>query len=137
MIRLRTLGALDLRDSEGQQLRGVLAQPKRIALLAYLTLATPRGPQRRDTLVALFWPDHDEEHARNALNQAVHFLRRSLGPDALVNRNGDELGLDRGQLWCDAVAFDEALDAGRLNEAVDLYRGELFEGFHVVAAPEF
>jgi DNA-binding SARP family transcriptional activator len=54
MIRLRTLGALDLRDADGQELRGVLAQPKRAALLAYLALATPRGYHRRDTLLALF-----------------------------------------------------------------------------------
>jgi TolB-like protein/DNA-binding SARP family transcriptional activator/Flp pilus assembly protein TadD len=137
MIRFSTLGTLDLRDSEGRELRGVLAQPKRVALLAYLALATPRGFHRRDTLVALFWPEHDEEHARNALNQSVHFLRRSLGAEALVNRNGDYLGLDRGQLWCDAVAFEEALDGGRVHDAVDLYRGDLLEGLHVGAAPEF
>src|SRR5688572_4781036 len=137
MIRLQTLGALDLRDSDGLELRGVLAQPKRIALFAYLALATPRSFHRRDTLVALFWPEQDEEHARNALNQAIHFLRRSLGVDALVSRNGDELGLERTQVWCDAVAFEEALDAGRLTEAVDLYRGDLLDGFHIVAAPEF
>ena len=43
MIRLRTLGPLDLRGSDGEELRTILAQPKRVALLAYLALATPRG----------------------------------------------------------------------------------------------
>ena len=125
MVRLRTLGALDLRDADGRELRGVLAQPKRAALLAYLALATPRGPTRRDTLLALFWPEQDAEHARNALSQALHFLRRALGPDALVSANGDDLIIGQGNVWCDAVEFQEALDAGRSAEALELYRGEL------------
>ena len=137
MIRLRTLGALDLRGSDGQELRGVLSQPKRAALLAYFALATPRGYHRRDTLIALFWPEYDAERARNALSQAVHFLRRALGTDMIVSHNGDELGLNRSEVSCDVVEFEEALAAGRTAQAVDLYRGELLEGFHVSAAPEF
>jgi TolB-like protein/DNA-binding SARP family transcriptional activator/Flp pilus assembly protein TadD len=137
MIRLRVLGALDLKSSEDRELRAVMSQPKRAALLAYLALATPRGVQRRDTLLALFWPDQDTEHARNALSQAVHFLRRSLGAEALVAANGEGLGLEWKGFWCDAIAFEQALDAGRPAESVELYRGDLLEGFHVVDAPEF
>ena len=137
MIRLRVLGAMDLRGSADQELRAVLAQPKRAALLAYLALATPRGPHRRDTLLALFWPEQDAEHARNALSQAVHFLRRSLGAEALVTANGDGLGLGWKDFWCDANAFEETLDTGRPSEAVELYRGDLLEGFHVADAPGF
>src|SRR5689334_25158383 len=134
-MRLRTLGALDLRNSDGQELRTVLAQPKRIALLAYLALATPRGFHRRDTLVALFWPEHDEEHARNSLSQSVHVLRQALGASAVVSRNGDALSLDWADFWCDAVAFEEAIDTGRLGDAVELYRGDLLDGFHVAGTP--
>jgi DNA-binding SARP family transcriptional activator/TolB-like protein/Flp pilus assembly protein TadD len=137
MIRLRTLGALDLRNAGGEELRPVLAQPKRAALLAYLALAAPQGSYRRDTLLALFWPDQDSEHARNALSQAVHFLRRSLGPQALVASNGDELRLDWKYFWCDAGAFEAALNAGREAEALELYQGDLLDGFHVADAPEF
>jgi len=57
MIELQTLGGLDLRDAKGRELRGVLRQPKRFALLAYLAVATPRGFHRRDTLVAAASPD--------------------------------------------------------------------------------
>ena len=136
MIRLQAFGALDVRDSDGRELRGLLAQPKRAALLAYLAVATPRGPRRRDTLLALFWPELDAEHARNALSQAVHFLRRSLGAEIVVG-TGDHLSVDRSELWCDVVAFEEALDAGRTIEALELRRGDLLEGFHVANAPEF
>jgi TolB-like protein/DNA-binding SARP family transcriptional activator/Tfp pilus assembly protein PilF len=137
VIRLRALGTVDVRGPGGEELRAVLAQPRRTALLAYLALATPRGYHRRDTLLALFWPEHDAERARNALGQAVHFLRRSLGADAILNRNGDALGLDWGAFWCDAAAFEEALDAGRVAEAIGLYRGDLLEGFHIGDAAEF
>ena len=137
MIRLRTLGALDLRSSQGQELRPVLAQPRRAALLVYLALAAPRGPHRRDTLLALFWPEHDADHARNALSQAIHFLRRSLGGEALVASNGEGIGLEWKDFWCDAIAFEEALETDRLSEALDLYRGDLLEGFHVADAPDF
>jgi TolB-like protein/DNA-binding SARP family transcriptional activator/Flp pilus assembly protein TadD len=138
ILRLRLLGALDLQAPDGSELRSVLAQPRRLALLAYLALATPRGPHRRDRLLALFWPDQDQAHARNALSQAVFFLRSALGADAVVSRTADEVALDLSTVWCDAIAFDEAVDARRYMDAIELYRGDLLAGFHVAgAAPEF
>lgn len=137
MIRLRTLGTLDLRGANGEEHRAVLAQPRRVALLAYLALATPRGVQRRDSVLALFWPELDSDRARNALGQAVHFLRRAIGPDAIQNRNGEGLAIDWSTFWCDAAAFEEALDEGRIADAIALYRGELLEGFHIADAPDF
>ena len=138
VIRLRTLGQLDLDSTGGREVHGALAQPRRAALLAYLALATPRGHHRRDALLALFWPESDIERARNALNQAVHFLRLSLGGGTIINRNGDDaLALDWDSVWCDAVAFEEALAAGRTADALELYRGDLLPGFHVGDAPEF
>src|SRR4051812_40772845 len=129
MLRLRTLGVVDLRTAEGEEVRTALAQPKRIALLAYLTLATPRGWQRRDRVMALFWPELDDEHARNSLNQALFFLRRHLGTDVVLTRNADEIQLNPEALWCDAVAFEEAIAARRYAEAIDLYTGELLGAF--------
>jgi TolB-like protein/DNA-binding SARP family transcriptional activator/Tfp pilus assembly protein PilF len=132
------LGALDLQAPDGSELRSVLAQPRRVALLTFLALATPRGPHRRDQLLALFWPDQDQAHARNALSQAVHFLRGALGADVIVSRTAEELAIDLRMIWCDAIAFDEAVEAHRYAEGVELYRGELLAGFHVAgAAPEF
>jgi len=138
VVRFFMLGALDLQSGDGTELRSVLAQPRRVALLVYLALATPRGPHRRDRMLGLFWPDHDEAHARNALSQAVYFLRNSLGADAIASRTPEELALDANVVWCDAVAFDAAIDARRYTEAIELYRGELLAGFHVTGAgPEF
>ena len=83
---LRVLGALQLADPTGRDVEPVLAQSRRAALLVYLALARPRGPQRRDVLLAMFWPESETEPARNALNQALHFLRRSLGDDVVITR---------------------------------------------------
>src|SRR2546429_7004056 len=137
MIRLRTLGAVDLKDSEGRELRPLLTQPKRLALLTYLALAGSSGFRRRDTVVAVFWPELDEEHARGSLRQALRFLRRSLGEGIIVSRGEEEIGVDRGVLRCDATAFMEACEAGRDAEALDLFQGDFLDGFFVSeAAPE-
>jgi hypothetical protein len=37
----------------------ILAASKGAALLTYLAIATPRGFHRRDTLLALLWPELD------------------------------------------------------------------------------
>jgi serine/threonine-protein kinase len=137
MFRLHLLGAIDLRDDDGREVRPILAQPKRLALLAYLAAAAPRGPHRRDALLGVFWPELDQGHARNALSKAVHFLRRSLGEAALTSRNTEELGLDGAVVWTDVAAFDAAVHEGRTAEALGLYRGDLLPSFFVPAAPAF
>ena len=84
MIELRTLGGLDLHDAQGRELRVILAASKPAALLTYLAIATPRGFHRRDTLLALLWPELDQEHARAALRQALGRMRRSMTEVALL-----------------------------------------------------
>jgi len=137
MIELRTLGGTGLRGDDGAELRPVLAQPKRFGLLVYLALAGGSGLRRRDSLVALFWPELDDEHARGALRQSLSFLRRELGDGVVVTRGDEEVGVDASTLWCDAVAFEQACTSDPAH-AVELYRGDLLVGFHVDdAAPEF
>src|SRR2546429_7691700 len=137
MIRLRLLGTVDLRDSQGRELGAVLRRPKLLALLGYLTIARPRGFQRRDTLVALLWPELDHAHARNALNQAVHALRQALGREVLRARGEEEVGTKEEGISCDVREFETALEAGQAEQALELDRGSLFNGFHVSEGPEF
>ena len=137
MIRLRVFGSVELCADDGRELRTVLAQPKRFALLAYLAVATPSGFQRRDRLLALFWPEYDDAHARGALNAAVRFLRREMGRDAIANRGSDEIGIDPSVCWCDVAAFHRALEGGRHAEALSLYRGDLLDGFFTDGAASF
>jgi TolB-like protein/DNA-binding SARP family transcriptional activator/Tfp pilus assembly protein PilF len=137
MIELRTLGALEAISADGTSLRSVIAQPRRMALLSFLTLASPCGFHRRDTLFALFWPEHDTEHARHALRQSLYFLRHALGATAIISRGDEELAVAPDQLRCDAVEFERAIDEGRLEAAMALYRGDLLPGFHISDAPDF
>jgi DNA-binding SARP family transcriptional activator/tetratricopeptide (TPR) repeat protein len=136
-IRLRVLGAVDLCDEQGNPVRPILAQPRRFALLAYLAMSSRRGFVRRDRTIALFWPEHDSEHARAALNRAVYFLRQSIGDRVIVSRGSDEIAVSADHLWCDAVALQTAVGEGRYADAVALCRGELLEGFFVSNAPGF
>jgi len=137
MVELRVLGALRLGASDRRDTDNLVHQAKRVALLAYLAAAIPRGPQRRDKLLALFWPELDEPHARAALNQAVYVLRASLGEQAISPRGDGAIELSADAVWCDAVAFEAALDGGRPGEALALYRGDLLDGFFISGAPEF
>jgi DNA-binding SARP family transcriptional activator len=131
MIQLRTLGGLDLTDLGGREVHSVLAQPKRLALLVYLALARSSRYRRRDTVVTLFWPELDQEHARGALRQALRFLRGVLGPDIVTSRGEEEIGIDSGLLACDAAAFEAACETSDWEGALRLYRGELLAGVHL------
>lgn len=135
MLQLRLLGSLDFQDRSGAEVRAVLQQPKRLALLAYLALTPAGGFRRRDSLVGLFWPDLDEEHARGALRRSLYFLRRSCGDDVIISRGEDAVGVRTDAIWCDVIAFDAAAAAGRHGDALELYRGDLLEGFYVAGAP--
>ena len=115
MSELRVLGSVDLRDDRGLTAGEVLAQPKRLALLAYLSLARPRGFQRTDPLLALFWPELDSLHARAALRQSVYFLRRHLGSESLISRGrGEELA----GMWHAWAAGDRAAAAAAITDEV-------------------
>jgi len=136
MLKLHLLGSVDLLDA-GRDVTSVLRRPKSLALLAYLACARPRGFHRRDALLALFWPDLDQAHARNALRQTVHSLRHVLGAELVVGRGEEELSVERSRVWCDVPEFEELLDASNAESAVALYRGELLRGFHMSGSGDF
>lgn len=137
-LELRTLGPVDLSGpADDAALREIVRQPKRLALLAYLAVATPQGQHRRDHLVGLLWSDMAPERARAALRRALYFLRQRLGDGILVGKGADQVGVDGSRLWCDATALDGRVDADRFEEALELYRGELLPGLRVGGAPGF
>src|SRR5438105_13595745 len=137
MIRIRALGALELRRADGTELESVLAQPKRTALLAYLAISAPGRAHRRDTLIGLFWPESTQQRARHSLNQSLYALRQWLGETVIVSSGDDALAIDHTQLACDVLEFDDALTQQQLEHALELYRGDLLCGFFLEDAPEF
>lgn len=125
---LRILGHTELSLAGNLTGGAVLRQPKRLALLAYLALAATDGFRRRDQIVALFWPDQDQLHARTQLRKALYGLRATLGVDAFLTRGDEEIRLDTSKVWCDAVTFRRHCDSREWSEALPLYRGDLLEG---------
>jgi DNA-binding SARP family transcriptional activator len=138
MLEFRALGRLDLRDPDtGRPIHAVLAQPKRVALLARLALARPRGWQQRTTLLGLFWPEVPEERARHALRQALYLLRQSLGEGVIVGRGEAEVGVDPPAMRCDVWSFESALARGDPAGALELYADDLLPGFSIGGCPLF
>ncbi|MEO6211469.1 MAG: BTAD domain-containing putative transcriptional regulator [Gemmatimonadaceae bacterium] len=138
MVKLRTLGRLELVTGEATATQVLAAQPKPLALLAYLALATPRGQHSRDSLLALFWPELGDDEARRALRQALHRVRYHVGDSLLKSEREGQIGISNDGSWCDAIAFEQALEGGRDEEALSLYHGAFLDGVFVSdVSPDF
>lgn len=133
MLRLRTLGAVTL-DRDGAPLTGRSTQRKRLALLAVLAAARDHAV-RRDTMLALLWPERGAEAARHALSQTLYALRQDLGHDAIL-AGLDDLRLNDA-VTSDVGDFQRALDEGDPERGIALYGGPFLDGFFVADAPEF
>ena len=136
-IQLQVLGPARVQRAGGQLTGSLLTQPRRLAVLAYLTLARPRGLHARDTVVAMLWPESDDGSGRHALRNALHAIRSTLG-DSVITTAGDGLvGIEPARVVCDAIQLETLAAAGDWAGAVSAYHGELLQGFHVSDAPEF
>jgi class 3 adenylate cyclase len=127
MLRVLVLGQLAI-ELDGTALEPPPSKRAR-ALLGWLAL--DRRMHARAGLAARFWPDVLDESARTSLRSALSALRRALGPDGerylLATR--DEVGLaDDSLVWTDMAEFDRRVAEGRLEEALELSRGELLAG---------
>ncbi len=126
-LNVRLLGTPELRSGEGPAV--TLESARAVSLLAYLLVH--RGePHPRQRLAFLLWPESGEAQARTNLRKVLHALRHAL-PDA-------ERHLDvtpRSLRWredapyrLDVADFERALAEDRLEDAVELYTGDLLEG---------
>ena len=114
------------------------------AVFQYLLVHQDR-PTRRDVLMALQWPDHSHNSARNNLNVALYSLRNTLGPgqaaQPILYRDGCYILNPELDWWVDRNEFLSAFDDAQLarragqpekvvhsyHKAIRLYRGPLFE----------
>jgi DNA-binding SARP family transcriptional activator len=138
-LQLRLLGSPKI-SLEGVSLIETLST-KAQAILYYL--AVTGQPQPRSVLASLLWGDLSEADARANLRKALANLRQLLGD--YLDLDGQTIAFrpDRS-LWIDVVKFrakvDEAGSTGdvkRLQEAVELYRGDFLTGYYVRNAPDF
>ncbi len=130
-LRVNTLPGLRLVSSAVEA--GALAG-RRLpqALLVYL--AVERSAPR-DTLLALHWPERDQERARHSLSQALHELRSKLGEDC-IGGAGDVVAIG-AEVETDLGRFEAAVEGGRWAEALELYGGDFLDGAHLAPTHAF
>jgi len=126
-LRARLLGPVDLQLDD--QPLPPLDSARAESLLAYLLLHRD-APQPRQHLAFLLWPGSTESQAQTNLRKVLHTLRRAL-PDAdrLIEIGPRTLRWRTDvPLWLDVEQFERAVAEDRLEEAVEVYGGELLEG---------
>ena len=129
-----------LRDAPVKGLEAVRAQE----LLSYLMLNNRRAHSRHG-LAEQLWSDvpsaQAHKHLRQALWHVLSALHRDNEPTAerLVTIESDAIGINpRASVWIDVCAFEDALRAAPTSvegyalrrAAVELYQGELLEGWY-------
>ena len=108
-IRIHALGGWQIERSDGP-LASSRKESKRLIELLHLLVAQGHTPLPQDQAADALWPDADGDAARNALDNAVHRLRKWLGgEDRIVLRHG-ALALNRERCWSDVQALEAALD---------------------------
>ena len=110
------------------------APPRCFPLLALLGLARDTAPTRA-WLASTMWPEEIESDARSNLRRHLHRLARALPQvEGAEWIRGDERSIawnDAAPAWLDVRAFEDAVtDPARRAEAVEIYRGDLLEGFY-------
>jgi DNA-binding SARP family transcriptional activator/TolB-like protein len=131
MIEIRTLGRTSV-AVDGEPLTGEAAWPKSLALLVYM--AREPGPDRRDEILGVLWPDRDEKRARRALNQLLYTLRKT-SPQLTLESVEDAVDFGR-EVWLDVEEFERRLEAGDPKGAVSLYEGPFLADL-AVNEPDF
>jgi DNA-binding SARP family transcriptional activator/TolB-like protein len=117
---------------DGEPLSGEAAWPKSLALLVYM--AREPGPDRRDEILGVLWPDRDEKRARRALNQLLYTLRKT-SPQLTLESVEDAVDFGR-EVWLDVEEFERRLEADDPEGAVALYEGP-FVADLAVNEPDF
>jgi DNA-binding SARP family transcriptional activator len=147
-LRISLFGDMRIAHDNGSVMANVTRTTQ--ALLAYLLLQ-PHRPQPRDVLADVFWGDRSQERARNCLNTALWRLRRILEPAGtpdgtylLTTPAGDISFNWQSEHWLDVAVFESEVrqilvkpiaglkpeDVHHFEEALQLYTGDLLEGFY-------
>lgn len=148
MLEITTLGNLSIRRNESDLTK--LLSHKAQALLLYL--AYRRQPQSRGHLAELFWYERAEEQALSNLRTLLTRMRPHLEPYLVISR--DSVTFNPAQnYFLDIRELQQELAAARqyyvrqgrlsgemvarLEQALNLYRGEFLAGLHLAESGGF
>ncbi len=108
-----------------------LPTKKLSGLVAYLAL---EDATTRTKLASLFWSENDEESARRNLRRELHRLRETPLRGCL---HIGEITLHLDTHQTDVAQFRGLLEQGRVEAALEVYRGSLLEGLELPGATGF
>ena len=130
-LTIHLLGSFEARAGSGSP--ALLPTKKARALLAYLAYR-PGAPRSRDEVAALLWGNRGDEQARGSLRRTLSDLRKalpSMETEWLVT-DGDALLVNANAVRVDVAEFERLAartDHAALEQAMELYKGELLAGF--------
>ncbi|HUG37682.1 MAG TPA: AAA family ATPase [Candidatus Limnocylindrales bacterium] len=132
-LKVMLLGGFEARLSSGAPLS--LPTKKAQALLAYLA-ARPGQSYPRDKLAAMLWGEKRDDQARGGLRNALVGLRKALAgtKPPTLRIEGQTLALNPVGVDVDVATFERLVAEGTphaLEDAAELYRGDLLLGFTV------
>ncbi len=119
-VRIHTLGRFGV-QVDGETLRVEGQAGKRPLMLLKALVAFGGREVAEAHLSEALWPDAEGDSAHNAFTTTLSRLRKLLGADTLVVREG-HLSLDPRRCWLDTWAFERALST--LEEALTRAAGE-------------
>lgn len=128
-LRLHLLGAFEASHSSGGEI--LLGNRKEQALLAYLAINAGHQ-QPRSKLADMFWGQYDERAARHSLRQALTSLRKARIDHSIMTADRNMVMIRSGAAEVDVAQFYRLATNGHLaslENAVQLYSGELLDGF--------
>ena len=137
-LRIHVLGDFRLERDGAPLDLGVKPPTRSLDLLRRLAIANGQTLSLDDVYESL-WPDADGDQAKAACEQALHRLRRLLGPTDFVSQREGKLRLLRDRVWVDLDAWqierDRALRMHPSEAALDeldrifwRFPGPLFQG---------
>jgi DNA-binding SARP family transcriptional activator len=147
-LSVRMLGKFSLRRNE-EAVRG-LDGSKLQELFCYLVIHR-NSPHPRESLAALLWGDGSTARSKKYLRKALWQVQSALdyqnceGQERILQVEPDWVSLNpTAEIWLDVAEFEQAFSEARevagqhldtavaqaLDHAVQLYRGDLLEGFY-------
>jgi LuxR family maltose regulon positive regulatory protein len=130
-VKIRAMGRLRIYLEDAELTFNGKAQRKPLDMLRLL-IARPHGVEMNKFMDEL-WPDLEGDAARNAMDIALHRLRKILKAKDAVQLAGGSVALNKDVVWLDSMALEHfsselpplAELPSAIEEVLDLYRGPL------------
>jgi LuxR family transcriptional regulator, maltose regulon positive regulatory protein len=107
-VRVRAFGALAV-EIGGAPMASSRKESRRLLELLGVLAAHGNTPVPQDQIADALWPDADGDAARNALDNALHRLRKALGGDDRIVLRQGALALNPQRCWTDVAALERLL----------------------------